>query len=170
MNLRNFNQRLIPAGEQSGLQTRIATTRSVSSWVGRKAKAERLPQNELLNEKAHMKTSPYLLVFATCALISCAGEPTTVTTTTTTREVIMTSPATREVLVTQAPPAVRVRRSPPRQARDIFGQPVIGVGPARSTCNLHADRASKAGVCSGGRPLDPSSRWLGVDRRPLAVK
>src|SRR5260370_4248963 len=54
-----------------------------------------------------MKTSPYLLVLATFALVGCAGEPTTVTTTTT-REVTTTGPAAREVLVTQAPPAVRV--------------------------------------------------------------
>ena len=40
----------------------------------------------------------------------------------------------------------------------------VRVGPR------HVDRASEAGVCLGGRPLDPSSRWLGVDRRPLAVK
>src|SRR5438046_9604928 len=59
-----------------------------------------------------MKTSPSLLVLATCALISCAEEPTTVTTTTTTREVTTTSPATREVLVTQAPPVVRVETQP----------------------------------------------------------
>jgi hypothetical protein len=30
MNLRDFGQRLIPTGERSGLQTRIAATESVS--------------------------------------------------------------------------------------------------------------------------------------------
>ena len=30
MNLRDFGQRLIPTGEQSGLQTHIATTENVS--------------------------------------------------------------------------------------------------------------------------------------------
>ncbi len=74
-------------------------------------KAERLAPNEFLNKEAYMKTSPYLLVLATFALVGCAGEPTTVTTTTT-REVTTTGPPTREVLVTQAPPAVRVETQP----------------------------------------------------------
>ncbi len=34
----------------------------------------------------------------------------------------------------------------------------------------HVDRASNGSGCLGGRSLGPSSRWLGVDRRPLAVK
>ena len=60
-----------------------------------------------------MRRSPYLLVLATFALVGCAKEPTTVTTTTTTtREVTTTGPATREVLVTQAPPEVRVETQP----------------------------------------------------------
>jgi WXXGXW repeat (2 copies) len=55
-----------------------------------------------------MRTSFYLLMTALVALIGCVAEvPTTVTTTTTTREVTTTGPA-REVLVTRAPPPVRV--------------------------------------------------------------
>jgi hypothetical protein len=54
-----------------------------------------------------MRISIYILALAPFALIGCAEEPTTVTTTTTTREVTTTGPA-GEVLVTQAPPAVRV--------------------------------------------------------------
>ena len=46
--------------------------------------------------------APRALAFA-----GCAEEPTTVTTTTT-REVTTTGPAAREVVVTQAPPAVRI--------------------------------------------------------------
>jgi hypothetical protein len=55
-----------------------------------------------------MRLSFYLLVLAPLALVGCAEEPTTVTTTTTTREVTTTGPVGREVLVTQAPPVVRV--------------------------------------------------------------
>lgn len=54
----------------------------------------------------------YLLALAPLALMSCGEEPTTVTTTTTTREVTTTGPGAREVLVTQAPPAVRVETQP----------------------------------------------------------
>ncbi len=62
-------------------------------------------------KKQIKRATPSLLVLATCVLVGCAGEPTTVTTTTT-REVTTTGPATREVLVTQAPPAVRVETQP----------------------------------------------------------
>ena len=54
-----------------------------------------------------MKRSIYLPAVAALALAGCAEEPTTVTTTTTTQQVTMTGPG-REVLVTQAPPPVRV--------------------------------------------------------------
>jgi hypothetical protein len=54
-----------------------------------------------------MRISPYVLLLALFVLIGCAGEPATVTTTTTTQEVTTTGP-TREVLVTRAPPTVRV--------------------------------------------------------------
>ena len=37
MNLRDFGQRLIPAGERSGLQTHIATMESVSLCVRMKS-------------------------------------------------------------------------------------------------------------------------------------
>ncbi len=52
-------------------------------------------------------------VLALLGLVGCAGEPpvTTTTTTTTTRETVTTGPARtvgREVLVTEAPPPVRV--------------------------------------------------------------
>jgi len=49
----------------------------------------------------------YLLALAPLALVGCATEPATVTTTTTTREVTTTVPA-REVVVTRTPPVVRV--------------------------------------------------------------
>jgi hypothetical protein len=61
-----------------------------------------------------MRISIYLLALAPFVLIGCAEEPVpvTTTTTTTTREVTTTgpveSPVTREVVVTQAPPAVRI--------------------------------------------------------------
>src|SRR5438105_4547014 len=63
-----------------------------------------------------MRKSIYVLTAAALALVlaGCEEEPTTMTTTTTTREVTTTGPvattgvATREVLVAQAPPAVRV--------------------------------------------------------------
>lgn len=63
-----------------------------------------------------MKIHIYLLALAPFALVGCADEPVPVTTTTTevTREVTTTGPgpvvgpATREVIVTQAPPALRV--------------------------------------------------------------
>jgi hypothetical protein len=60
-----------------------------------------------------MKIGFYVLALAPFALIGCAAEPTTVTTTTTTQEVttrgpVATVPVTREVLVTTAPPVVRV--------------------------------------------------------------
>src|SRR6266704_6147859 len=61
----------------------------------------------MTSKKQIKRATPSLLVLATCALVGCAGEPTTVTTTTT-REVTTTGPAAREVLVTQAPPVVRV--------------------------------------------------------------
>jgi hypothetical protein len=53
-----------------------------------------------------MKRSSYISMLLPLALIGCAEEPT-VTTTTTTQEVTTTGP-TREVLVTRAPPPVRV--------------------------------------------------------------
>src|SRR2546429_9393964 len=53
-----------------------------------------------------MRTSSYLLTLSILALVGCAGEPTTVTTTTT-QEVTTTGPA-REVVVTRAPPPLRV--------------------------------------------------------------
>ena len=60
-----------------------------------------------------MRIGNYLSVLAPLALIGCVAEPTTVTTTTTTtREVTTTGPGAREVLVTQAPPAVRVETQP----------------------------------------------------------
>jgi hypothetical protein len=57
-----------------------------------------------------MKLGVYILALAPLGLIGCAEEPAPVTTTTTevTREVTTTGPATREVLVTRAPPVVRV--------------------------------------------------------------
>ncbi len=60
-----------------------------------------------------MRIGNYLLVLAPLALVSCAvEEPRTVTTTTTTREVTTTGPGGREVLVTQAPPVMRVETQP----------------------------------------------------------
>src|SRR5499433_3876371 len=54
-----------------------------------------------------MNRGSYLVMLVALALVGCAAEPTTVTTTTTTQEVTTTGPA-REVLVTRAPPPVRV--------------------------------------------------------------
>lgn len=54
-----------------------------------------------------MRRSIYLLALAPLALVGCASEPATVTTTTTTQEVTSTGPA-REVVVARTPPAVRV--------------------------------------------------------------
>ena len=54
-----------------------------------------------------MRISSFLSILTLLALVGCAEEPTTVTTTTTTQQVTTTGPA-REVLVTQAPPPVRV--------------------------------------------------------------
>ncbi len=48
----------------------------------------------------------YLLALVPLAFAGCGGEP--VTTTTVTREVTTTGPATGEVYVTQAPPTLRV--------------------------------------------------------------
>src|SRR5438067_3659466 len=58
-----------------------------------------------------MRISIYVLALVPILFVGCAEEPTTVTTTTT-REVTTTGPATREVLVTQAPPVVRVETQP----------------------------------------------------------
>jgi hypothetical protein len=62
-----------------------------------------------------MRISFYVLALAPFALAGCVAEPTvpvTTTTTETTREITTTGPVagpvTREVLVTQAPPTVRV--------------------------------------------------------------
>jgi|SRR5437588_7616650 len=55
-----------------------------------------------------MRTSFYIPALASVLLAGCAEEPATVTTTTTTQEVTTTGPVGREVLVTQAPPPVRI--------------------------------------------------------------
>jgi hypothetical protein len=55
-----------------------------------------------------MKATICLLAPALLAFVGCAEEPVPVTTTTVTREVTTTGPATDEILVAQAPPAVRV--------------------------------------------------------------
>src|SRR5712671_481165 len=60
-----------------------------------------------LQRRRNMRISFYLSILTLLALVGCAEEPTTVTTTTTTQQVTTTGPA-REVLVTQAPPPVRV--------------------------------------------------------------
>ncbi len=54
-----------------------------------------------------MKTRSYLSMLTLVVLVGCAAEPTPVMTTTTTQEVTTMGPA-REVVVTRAPPAVRV--------------------------------------------------------------
>jgi hypothetical protein len=60
-----------------------------------------------------MKICHYLLVLLPLAMVGCVvEEPRTVTTTTTTREVTTTGPGSREVLVTQAPPTMRVETQP----------------------------------------------------------
>jgi hypothetical protein len=62
-----------------------------------------------------MKPFTYFLAVTSLTLIGCVAEPPVTTTTTVTREVTTTGPATREVIVAQAPPAVRVetRTVPP---------------------------------------------------------
>jgi hypothetical protein len=70
-------------------------------------KADPLMQNESTDGGVHMRINIYVLALMPLAFAGCAEEPTTVTTTTT-REVTTTGPAAREVVVTQAPPAVRV--------------------------------------------------------------
>ena len=59
-----------------------------------------------------MRRGFYVFALAPALLAGCAEEPATVTTTTTTQEVTttgpVTRPVTREVLVTQAPPPVRI--------------------------------------------------------------
>jgi WXXGXW repeat (2 copies) len=60
-----------------------------------------------------MRIGVYILALAPFFFVGCAAEPTTtVTTTTTTQEVTttgpVTRPVTREVLVTQTPPPVRI--------------------------------------------------------------
>jgi hypothetical protein len=68
----------------------------------------RVPRAKRIHsEEAYMRISIYVLALAPFFFVGCAEEPTTVTTTTT-REVTTTGPAAREVVVTQAPPAVRV--------------------------------------------------------------
>jgi len=118
-----------------------------------------------------MRRSPYLLVLATFALVGCAEEPTTVTTTTTTREVTTTGPATRQVLVTQAPPAVRVETQPvsPGPAYVWTSGYWRWIGAQYVWVPRHVDRASNAGGCLGRRPLGAEARRLGVDCGPLAV-
>jgi WXXGXW repeat (2 copies) len=74
-------------------------------WDSSSDKADGPTQNESVTE-VNMRISSYLLVLALLALVGCVGEPSTVTTTTTTQEVT-TAPA-REVVVTRAPPPLRV--------------------------------------------------------------
>ena len=57
-----------------------------------------------------MRIGVYVLALTPLAFAGCAEEPTTVTTTTTTQEVTTTGPRplAREIVVTRAPPPVRV--------------------------------------------------------------
>jgi hypothetical protein len=55
-----------------------------------------------------MKIAFYLLALGPLVFASCVSEAPVATTTTVTREVTTTGPTTGEVLVTQAPPPVRV--------------------------------------------------------------
>ena len=63
-------------------------------------------------KETDMKLHIYFLALAPFALVGCAEPVTTTTTTEVTREVTTTGPVrgavTREVIVTQAPPAVRI--------------------------------------------------------------
>ena len=95
-----------------------------------------------------MRIDNYLLVLAPLVLIGCVAEPTTVTTTTTTREVTTTGPGGREVLVTQAPPAVRVETQPASPGRHMSGHLGTGVGRAPVTYGCRA-----VGSCRRGKPL-----------------
>jgi hypothetical protein len=95
----------------------VATTKSIpyhrfkiSRWLSNHPgvllfnKADVRTENESVTEDK-MRTSSYLLILSILALVGCGEEPTAVTTTTT--QVTTTGPA-REVVVTRAPPPVRV--------------------------------------------------------------
>src|SRR5437016_10887502 len=95
----------------------VATTKSIAHhrfkigrWLSNQTsvllfnKADVRTENESVTEDK-MRTSSYLLILSIFALVGCGEEPTAVTTTTT--QVTTTGPA-REVVVTRAPPPVRV--------------------------------------------------------------
>ncbi len=123
-----------------------------------------------------MRISFYMLALVPLVFIGCAAEPpTTVTTTTTTQEVTTTTPGTvpvtREVFVTQAPPAVRIEAetvSPgPGYNMDTgllaLGGNKLCVGAWELGCT------SKTGRCLGPRPLGKAARRMGVGSGSLAV-
>jgi hypothetical protein len=106
------------------------------------------------------------------ALIGCVEEPPPVATTTTvTREVTTTAPATGEVLVTQAPPPVRVETLTVAPGPNYIWTP----GYWRWTGTTYVWMfdgwvcAAEGNGSMGQRPLGAPSRRLGLDRGPLAV-
>src|SRR4030095_4507233 len=77
------------------------------------AKPNSYRNTNLKGRRPDMKICHYLFVLLPLAMVGCVvEEPRTVTTTTTTREVTTTGPGGREVLATQAPPAIRVETQP----------------------------------------------------------
>jgi hypothetical protein len=117
---------------------------------------------------------PFYLL-ALLGLAGCVAEPpvTTTTTTTTTRETVTTGPRTveRDVLVTEAPPPVRV------ETRSVAPGPgyVWTSGYWRWTGARYEwvpgrlDCASANDGSMDGRSLGTQGGRLGVDRRSLAV-
>lgn len=119
-----------------------------------------------------MRISIYVLALAPIFFVGCAEEPTTVTTTTTTREVTTTGPAAPEVVVTQAPPAVRV------ESQTVIPGPgyVWTPGYWRWTGTDYVWVSGswvmppQPTACVGSGSLGAQIGRLGVDRGPLAVK
>src|SRR6478672_6836568 len=117
-----------------------------------------------------MRTSSYLLMLALLALVGCAEEPTAVTTTTTTTQVTTAGPA-REVVVTRAPPPVRVETQTVAPAPGYIWTRGYWrwTGTTYGWVPGHLGKPPKTSRSLGGRPLDASLQRLGVDSRTLAV-
>jgi hypothetical protein len=81
-----------------------------------------------------MRIRIWVLALAPFALIGCADETPPVTTTTTTQEVTTGAPTgavvTRQVVVPQAPPSVRIEAQTVAPGPGIFGHQVTGDGRA----------------------------------------
>ncbi len=117
-----------------------------------------------------MRISIYVLALTPLLFAGCAEAPTTVTTTTTT-QITTTGPRAREVVVTQAPPPLRVEVqtvSPgPRYVWTRGYWRWTGAGYEWAPRDL--DRTPKSRDCMGGGSLGAQGERLGVGRRLLAV-